>query len=133
MRRSSRASARRSWPARLAAIRSRSASSYGTGGGIDGIGPILAGRRTIESANGCSTRSSTARTRRGPRGWSPLTLARFAANAVYRYAPPFLATIARGLDVDIADIGVALAVTEASGLASPLVGQLVDRIPGARR
>ena len=58
-----------------------------------------------------------------------LTLARFAANAVYRYAPPFIATIARGLDVDIADIGVALAIAEASGLASPLVGRLVDRIP----
>ena len=58
-----------------------------------------------------------------------LTLARFAANAVYRYAPPFIATIARGLDVDIADIGVGLAIAEASGLASPLVGRLVDRIP----
>ena len=58
-----------------------------------------------------------------------LTFARFAANSVYRYAPPFIATIARGLDVDIADIGVALAITEASGLASPLVGRLVDRVP----
>ena len=58
-----------------------------------------------------------------------LTFARFAANSVYRYAPPFIATIARGLDVDIADIGVALAIAEASGLASPLVGRLVDRIP----
>ena len=58
-----------------------------------------------------------------------LTLARLATNAVYRYAPPFIATIARGLDVDIADIGVALAIAEASGLASPLVGRFVDRIP----
>ena len=58
-----------------------------------------------------------------------LTFARFAANSVYRYAPPFIATIARGLDVDIADIGVALAIAEASGLASPLVGRLVDRVP----
>ena len=58
-----------------------------------------------------------------------LTLARLAANAVYRYTPPFIATIARGLDVDLADIGVALAVAEMSGLASPLVGRLVDRVP----
>ena len=58
-----------------------------------------------------------------------LTFARFAANSVYRYAPPFIATIARGLDVDIADIGVALAIAEASGLASPLVGRLVDHVP----
>ena len=41
--------------------------------------------------------------------------ARLATNAVYRFAPPFLATIARGLDVDLADLGVALAVTELPG------------------
>ena len=58
-----------------------------------------------------------------------LTLARLSTNAVYRYAPPFIATIARGLDVDIADVGVALAIAEASGLASPLIGRFVDRIP----
>ena len=34
-----------------------------------------------------------------------LTVARLAANAVYRYTPPFIATIARGLDVDLTDIG----------------------------
>lgn len=59
----------------------------------------------------------------------PLTLARLAINAVYRFAPPFLATIARGLDVDLADLGVALAVTEVSGLASPVIGRVVDRVP----
>lgn len=59
----------------------------------------------------------------------PLTLARLAINAVYRFAAPFLATIARGLDVDLADLGVALAIAEASGLASPVIGRVVDRIP----
>jgi predicted MFS family arabinose efflux permease len=59
----------------------------------------------------------------------PLTLARLTTNAVYRFAPPFLATIARGLDVDLADLGVAVALSEAAGLASPLIGRLVDRVP----
>ena len=56
-----------------------------------------------------------------------LTVARVTTNAVYRFAPPFVATIARGLDVDLGEIGVALAVTELSGLASPLLGRVVDR------
>ncbi|MET0143671.1 MAG: MFS transporter [Ilumatobacteraceae bacterium] len=59
----------------------------------------------------------------------PLTVARLATNAVYRFAPPFLATISRGLDVDLAALGVALAITEVSGLASPLIGRVVDRVP----
>ena len=63
------------------------------------------------------------------RGVATLTAARLATNAVYRFAPPFLATIARGLDVDLADLGVALAVTELAGLASPLVGRSIDRLP----
>jgi MFS transporter, DHA1 family, inner membrane transport protein len=61
------------------------------------------------------------------RGLIPLTAARLSTNAVYRFAPPFLATIARGLDVDLADLGVALAITEAAGLASPIVGRVIDR------
>ena len=63
------------------------------------------------------------------RGVPTLTAARLATNAVYRFAPPFLATIARGLDVDLADLGVALAVTELAGLASPIVGRSIDRLP----
>jgi MFS transporter, DHA1 family, inner membrane transport protein len=63
------------------------------------------------------------------RGVPPLTAARLATNAVYRFAPPFLATIARGLDVDLADLGVALAVTELAGLTSPIVGRSIDRLP----
>lgn len=56
-----------------------------------------------------------------------LTVARLTTNAVYRFAPPFVATIARGLDVELSEIGVALAVTELCGLASPVLGRLVDR------
>jgi predicted MFS family arabinose efflux permease len=63
------------------------------------------------------------------RGVPTLTAARLATNAVYRFAPPFLATIARGLDVDLADLGVALAVTELAGLTSPIVGRSIDRLP----
>jgi MFS transporter, DHA1 family, inner membrane transport protein len=63
------------------------------------------------------------------RGVVPLTAARLSSNAVYRFAPPFLATIARGLDVDLADLGVALAVSELAGFTSPVVGRLVDHVP----
>jgi predicted MFS family arabinose efflux permease len=66
------------------------------------------------------------------RGLLPLTTARLATNAVYRFAPPVLATIARGLDVSLADLGVALAVTELAGLASPMVGRSIDRVPRRR-
>ena len=55
-----------------------------------------------------------------------LTVARTAANASYRFAPPFLATIARGFDMSISQMGVALTVSELTGLASPLIGQRVD-------
>lgn len=61
-----------------------------------------------------------------------LTVGRLTANAAFRFAPPFLATIARGLDVSITELGVALAITELSGLASPLIGRLVDRLPRRR-
>jgi DHA1 family inner membrane transport protein len=63
------------------------------------------------------------------RGLVPLTAARLTSNAVYRFAPPFLATIARGLHVDLADLGVALTISEISGFTSPLVGHLIDRVP----
>jgi DHA1 family inner membrane transport protein len=56
-----------------------------------------------------------------------LTTARLFANTCYRFAPPFLATIARGLDVSLDDVGVALAVAELAGLLSPLTARLVDR------
>ncbi|MEY4159065.1 MAG: hypothetical protein RL743_1560 [Actinomycetota bacterium] len=55
-----------------------------------------------------------------------LTVARTTANASYRFAPPFLATIARGFDMSISQMGIALTVSELTGLASPLIGQRVD-------
>ena len=58
--------------------------------------------------------------------------ARLTSNACYRFVGPFIATIARGLDVRLADIGVAIAVSELFGLASPVIGHVVDRL-GARR
>jgi predicted MFS family arabinose efflux permease len=58
--------------------------------------------------------------------------ARMTSNACYRFVGPFIATIARGLHVRLADIGVAIAISELFGLASPLIGRLVDRL-GARR
>jgi MFS transporter, DHA1 family, inner membrane transport protein len=58
--------------------------------------------------------------------------ARMSSNACYRFVGPFIATIARGLDVELADIGVAIAVSEMFGLASPVIGHVVDRL-GARR
>ena len=58
--------------------------------------------------------------------------ARLTSNASYRFVGPFIATIARGLDVKLADIGVAIAISELFGLASPAIGHVVDRL-GARR
>jgi predicted MFS family arabinose efflux permease len=57
-----------------------------------------------------------------------VTIAKLTANAAYRFAPPFLATIARGLDVDLTDLGVALAISELCGLSSPLIGRLAERV-----
>lgn len=58
--------------------------------------------------------------------------ARTTSNACYRFVAPFIATIARGLHVTVADIGIAIAVSELAGLASPIIGRFVDRL-GARR
>ena len=58
--------------------------------------------------------------------------ARMTSNACYRFVGPFIATIARGLNVELADIGVAIAISELFGLASPAIGHVVDRV-GARR
>lgn len=62
-------------------------------------------------------------------GIIPLTVARTTANACYRFAPPFLATIARDLDVSLDDIGIAVAISELSGLLSPVTGRIVERMP----
>ena len=57
-----------------------------------------------------------------------VTIGRITANAAYRYSGPFLATIARGLDVSLGQVGVAVAVGELSGLLSPITGRIVDRL-----
>lgn len=57
-----------------------------------------------------------------------VTVARLWANACYRFAPPFLATIARGFDVSLAEIGIALTISELLGLIAPIIGRMVDRM-----
>ena len=57
-----------------------------------------------------------------------LTVARTMANGCFRFAVPFLATIARGNGTTLAGIGVALAISELSGLLSPLNGEIVERM-----
>lgn len=57
-----------------------------------------------------------------------ITLARLVANACYRFAPPFLAIIAKGFSITLPEIGFAMFVSELSGLASPLAGRIVDKL-----
>ncbi len=57
-----------------------------------------------------------------------LTIGRLCANSCYRFAPPFLAVIARGLHVSLAELGVAIAISEGAGLSSPWLGHVVDRV-----
>lgn len=66
------------------------------------------------------------------RDLSAFAAARMTSNACYRFVGPFIATIARGLHVKLADIGVAIAISELFGLCSPMIGRVVDRL-GARR
>lgn len=57
-----------------------------------------------------------------------LTLARTTANACFRFAPAFLATIAAGQGVSLDRIGVAVAISELSGLFSPVTGVIAERL-----
>jgi len=57
-----------------------------------------------------------------------LTIARTAVNSCVRFAPPFLAIIASGNGTTLAGIGVAVAISELSGLFSPLNGEIVERL-----
>jgi DHA1 family inner membrane transport protein len=62
----------------------------------------------------------------------PLTTSRLTANATYRFAPPFIAIIAAGtagFDVSVADVGIAISVSELTGFLAPALGWLVDRLP----
>jgi predicted MFS family arabinose efflux permease len=57
-----------------------------------------------------------------------LTATRLTTNACYRFTPPFIAIIAKGFDVSLSQIGVALTVSELSGLLSPFIGRFVDHL-----
>lgn len=57
-----------------------------------------------------------------------LTVARACANACFRFAPPFLATIAAGQHVTLDRIGMALGITELAGLFSPITARVGDRM-----
>ena len=59
---------------------------------------------------------------------TPLTVAKIGANSAYRFAPPFLATIAADLHTSLPTIGAALAVGELGGLTAPLLGRLAARL-----
>ena len=56
-----------------------------------------------------------------------LVWGRLVSNACYRFAPPFIAVIARGLDVSVSQMGIALMIGEFAGLLSPVFGRIVDR------
>jgi len=58
----------------------------------------------------------------------PLTAAKVGANATFRFAAPFIATIASGLDVGISTIGKAIAVGEIVGLSAPLLARLTNHL-----
>lgn len=62
------------------------------------------------------------------RNITAVTSARLVTNACYRFAPPFLAIIAKGFNASIEDIGIAVAISELTGLTSPMAGRLVDRL-----
>lgn len=62
------------------------------------------------------------------RNITAVTFARIVANACYRFAPPFLAVIAKGFDISLPELGIAMFVSELSGLASPFAGRYVDRL-----
>ena len=61
-----------------------------------------------------------------------VTAARLCANALFRYVGPFLAVVADGLDVSVAELGIALTVAQVCGFAAPAIGRLVDHLPRRR-
>lgn len=58
----------------------------------------------------------------------PLTTARLTANACFRFAPPFLASISDDFGISLSRLGLALMITELAMGASPLLGSFVDRM-----
>ena len=57
-----------------------------------------------------------------------LTSARLTTNACYRFTPPFVAIIAKGFNISLSQIGIALTISELSGLLSPFIGRFVDHL-----
>jgi predicted MFS family arabinose efflux permease len=55
-------------------------------------------------------------------------LAKLGANSAYRFAPPFLATIAADLHASLPAVGAALAVGELGGLTAPLLTRIATRL-----
>lgn len=58
---------------------------------------------------------------------TPLTVAKVTANSAYRYISPFIATVASGLDISLATIGTAIAISEIVGLSAPLIIRFTGR------
>lgn len=56
-----------------------------------------------------------------------LTVAKVAANSAFRFAPPFVATIASGLHVSLASVGGAIAIGEFAGLSAPVLTRVAGR------
>lgn len=56
-----------------------------------------------------------------------LVWGRLVSNALYRYSPPFVAVIARGLDVTVVQVGTALMVAEFASLLAPMIGRRIDK------
>lgn len=57
-----------------------------------------------------------------------VTVARLNANACFRFAPPFLASISDDFSTSLGRIGFALMFTELVMIVSPFVGSVVDRL-----
>ncbi len=57
-----------------------------------------------------------------------LTVARLNANACFRFAPPFLASISDDFEVSLGRLGLALMITELMMIVAPYLGSLVDRL-----
>ena len=64
---------------------------------------------------------------------TPLTIAKVTANSAYRYVSPFIATVASGLDISLATIGTAIAISEIVGLSAPLIIRFSGAAPAPAR
>lgn len=56
-----------------------------------------------------------------------LTITKLITTGAYRFVIPFLAVLSDGLHVRISELGVALTLSELTGLLGPIVGRHVDR------